>query len=142
MTTETATLAPASGAGIGKILADRLLAEPDFVDSMIAAVMNGLRATRQYWIKGPGGSELITEPDSKIQLQAFMLVLAHMEGEPIKRIVHQHLGGSGQIDPLAALQESPALRDAARRLLEKSEWQQSGRRSEPKQADTEALEVS
>ncbi len=133
MPDETMTLAPAAGAGIGKVLADRLLAEPGFVDSMVDAVMNGLRATRSFW-KGKGETaELVTEADSKCQLQAFALVLAHMEGEPIKRIIHQHLGGTGAVDPLAALQESPELRDAAKRMLEKAEWRQSGRKAKKAQ---------
>ena len=131
--TEQITLAPAAGAGIGKILADRLLAEPDFVESMIAAVKNGLKATRSFYVKGDG---MQTEPDSKTQLQAFALVMAHMEGEPVKRIIHQHLGGAGTVDPLAALRESDALRDAARAMLEKAEWRTSGHKAykRPKQA--------
>ena len=62
----------------------------------------------------------------RAQLQTLTLVLAHMEGEPIKRVIHQHLGGNGTVDPLAALQESPALRDAARRMLEKAEYRTGG----------------
>ncbi len=112
------TLAPAAGAGIGKILADRLLANPDFVPAMLAAALGGLRATRSFWTK----SGVTTEPDHRVQIQTLALLLAHMEGEPIKRIIHQHLGGAGEIDPLAAMQESPALRQAARHLLEKAEF--------------------
>lgn len=135
MPEETMTLAPAAGAGIGKILAERLLADPTFVDAMVDAVMNGLRATRTYFVKGQ--TEPISEPDSKTQLHAFALVLAHMEGEPIKRIIHQHLGGTGAVDPLAALQDSPALREAAGRLLEKANWRTSGKQAHkaPKRAE-------
>lgn len=132
MPEETATLAPAAGAGIGKILADRLLAEPGFVDAMVAAAVNGLRATRSYWTGKGDSAELVTVEDSKVQLQAFALILANMEGEPIKRVIHQHLGAGGQADPLAALQESPALRDAARRLLEKADWRTSGHQAHKK----------
>ena len=45
-----------------------------------------------------------------------------MEGDPVKRIIHQHLGGAGAVDPLAALRESPELRQAAKRMLEKAEF--------------------
>lgn len=55
--------------------------------------------------------------------------MAHMEGEPVKRIIHQHLGGAGAPDLLGALQESPALRDAARALLEKADWKHSGNKA-------------
>lgn len=119
---ETTQLAPAAGAGIGKILAERLLATPGFIDAMVDAVTNGLRATRSFWTK----EGLHTEPDSKTQLQAFALTMAHMEGEPIKRIIHQHLGGSGQVDPLKALQESPELLEAVARTLEKAKWKTAG----------------
>lgn len=126
---EMAQLAPAAGAGIGKVLADRLIADPTFVDAMVDAAMSGLRATRSYWQGKGENAQLVTEPDSKVQLQAFALILAHMEGEPIKRVIHQHLGGEGKVDPLAALKESPALREAARGLLDKAEWRTSGRKA-------------
>lgn len=129
---ETMTLAPAAGAGIGKIIADRLLAEPGFVDAMISAIMGGLQATRSFWAKDPDDpdakAKLRTEPDSKIQLQAFSLVLAHMEGEPIKRVIHQHLGASGEINLQAAVAESPQLQEQLARLLENATWKQSGRK--------------
>ncbi len=126
---ENATLAPAAGAGIGKLLADRLLAEPTFLSLMVDAAMNGLKATRSFWTGKGDSAQLVTEPDSKVQLQAFALLLAHMEGEPIKRIIHQHLGGAGPLDPLAALQDSPELREAARKMLEKAEWRTSGKQT-------------
>lgn len=123
---ETA-LAPAAGAGIGKILADALLADPDFVPLMIAAAKGGLKATRSFWVGRGQDGHLERENDHKTQVQTFALLLAHMEGEPIKRIIHQHLGAGGAIDPLAALQESPALLEQAERLIEKAKWRKSGR---------------
>jgi hypothetical protein len=143
MAEESLSLAPAAGAGIGKILADRLLADPEFIPAMHDAVMGGLKATRSYWTGKGETAQLVTEPDSKVQLQAFALCLAHMEGEPIKRVIHQHLGGSGEADPLAALRESPALRDAAKRLLEKAEWRTSGHQASkrPKKADPASIDV-
>ncbi len=136
MSTEIASLAPAAGHGIGKILADRLLADPTFVDSMVNAVLNGLKATRSYWTGKGETAELITEADSKTQLQAFALVLAHMEGEPIKRVIHQHLGNGSEVDPLTALQESPALRDAARALLDKVDTSGGKKRKKLAAAET------
>ncbi len=121
------TLAPASGSGIGKILADALLADPDFVPAMIAAAKGGLNANRSFYDKAAGG--VITEPDERVRIQTLALLLAHMEGEPIKRIIHQHLGGAGEVNPLAALKESPALRESARRMLENAEWKQSGNKA-------------
>jgi hypothetical protein len=120
----TIALAPAAGAGVGKLLADRLLGRPDFLDTMEAVAARALSATARRW--DPGAKEWIVEPDMRTQSGMFFGLLAHMEGEPIKRIIHQHLGGNGSVDPLAALQESPALRDAARRLLEKADWRTSG----------------
>ena len=133
MEKETLTLAPASGAGIGKILADTLLADKDFVPAMVAAAKEGLQANRSFWSKDAG---LVTEPDTRVRIQTLALLLAHMEGEPVKRIIHQHLGGTGTVDPLAALRESDALRDAARAMLEKAEWRTSGNKAykRPKQA--------
>ena len=127
MQPENLTLAPASGSGIGKILADTLLADPDFVPAMVAAAKGGLKAERSYYDKGAGA--VVTEPDERVRIQTLALLLAHMEGEPIKRIIHQHLGGTGSVDPLAALQESPALREAAARMLEKAEWRTSGNKA-------------
>lgn len=136
---ESVALAPAAGSGVGKLLADRLLADPEFLDDLVAACKNGLKATRTYYVstgKGEGHHE--TEPDFRTQLQAVGLLLGHMEGDPVKRVVHQHLGGNGQrIDPLAALQESPELRAAARRLLDKAEFRtRRGKHSEPVEAET------
>ncbi len=120
-----AQLAPAAGAGIGKLIADALLADPDFIPLMKAAFIGALGAEIHFFDKAAGGWQ--SRPDYRIRLQAVMGCLAHMEGEPVKRIIHQHLGGGPTIDPLAAMQDSPALREAVRRTLEKAEWRQSGR---------------
>lgn len=141
MSTEAAiSLAPAAGAGIGKILAEQLLADPEFIPLMLAAVKNGLKASRSFY-RGKGeAAELITEADSRTQIQTFALLMAHMEGDPVKRVIHQHLGGGGNVDPLAALQESPELRAAARRLLDKAEFRtRHTKQAEP--APAEAIEV-
>ncbi len=134
---EVMTLAPAAGSGIGKMLADALLATEGFADLMADVVRRGLVAQTRRW--DPAAKDWCVEPDMRAQLQTLTLVLAHMEGEPIKRVIHQHIGNGGSIDPLAALQDSQALRDAARRLLEKSEFRTrnvgKGKRGKAGEAD-------
>jgi hypothetical protein len=125
---QVAMLAPAAGNGIGKVLADALTSDNDFLPLLINAAKDGLRAERSFWVKDSpgGGGHLESEPDMRIRVQTLFGLLAHMEGEPIKRIIHQHLGGP-QVDPLEAMQSSPALREAARRLIEKSEYRDGTR---------------
>lgn len=137
---ETIALAPAAGAGVGKILAGELLGSEWFVPAMVNAVRNGLHATRSFWTK----EGMHTEADSKTQLQAFALVMAHMEGEPIKRIIHQHLGAGKAIDPADALRESPELAAAVARELEKANWRKGGgERAKARAAQrAEAIEVA
>lgn len=126
MPAEEITLAPAAGAGIGKVFADQLIADPAFVRLIVDAAKDGLSATRSFWCGKGATGYLETEPDFRVRIQTLALVLAHMEGEPVKRIIHQHLGLGRDVDPLAALKESPALRESARRLLEKADWRTSG----------------
>ncbi len=129
MLNDVLLLAPAAGAGIGKKLAEELTNDPEFLSLLVAAAKDGLRATRSFWVGKNGGGHLEVEADFRVRIQALALLLAHMEGEPIKRIIHQHLGGTGPLDPLAALQDSPELREAARKMLEKAEWKTSGRQA-------------
>lgn len=128
------SLAPAAGAGIGKKVADALLAQADFVECMVGALSNGLKATRSFYVKDAG---MQTEPDFKVQLQAAALILAHMEGEPVKRIIHQHLGTGGKLDVQEAIRESPELAAAVQGVLEKAKWRTSGNQAHkrPKKAD-------
>jgi hypothetical protein len=125
----TMTLAPAAGAGIGKKVADALLAQDGFVDLMVNAMTNGLKATRSFYVKDEG---MQTEPDFKVQLQAAALIMAHMEGEPVKRIIHQHLGAGGKLDVGAALTDSPELAQAVERELQKARWKHSGHQAHKK----------
>lgn len=139
---ENAILAPAAGAGVGKLLADLLLADPGFIPLMRKTALDCLEAmSPRRWDKET--ETWINDPDFRIRAQMFFGLLAHMEGEPIKRIIHQHLGGSGAVDPLAALQESPELREAAKRMLEKAEWRHSGKgeHKRPKKVQPETLDV-
>lgn len=132
VTPQNIQLAPAAGVGIGKLIADALLSDPDFIPRMKEAFMGALVAEIHFFDKAGGGWQ--SRPDYRIRLQAVMGCLAHMEGEPVKRIIHQHLGGTGEIDPLAAMQDSPALREAVERTLAKAKWRESGRRGNGKNA--------
>lgn len=117
-------LAPAAGAGVGKMLAESLLQRPDFLPAMEAAAMAGLRATVRRWDKDT--DDWIVDPDCKTQATWFFGLVAHMEGEPIKRIIHQHIGPGRGIDPADALRESPELAAAVARELEKAQWRKGG----------------
>ena len=135
-------LAPGSGSGVGKLLAESLLADSDFVPELKKTAREGLRATRSYGSRdGP-----VTEADFRVRIQTLTLLLAHMEGEPVKRIIHEHLSGPN-IDPLAAMRESPELREAAKHLIEKAEWRHGGgershqRKIEREEADREEAEA-
>lgn len=119
------TLAPASGDGFGKEFFDRLLAEPDFMDLMIGAARDGLRAmSPRRWDKESG--QWLADPDCRTRVQTLFGLMAHGIGEPVKRIIHQHLGAGGKLDVGAALTESPELTEAVRRELQKAEWKHSG----------------
>ena len=141
MNTISTQLAPAAGAGIGKLIAEALLADPEFIPLMKAAFIGALGAEIHFFDKAGGGWQ--SRPDYRIRLQAVMGCLAHMEGEPVKRIIHQFLGGQGKVDPLAALRESPALREAAADMLQKADWKTSGRQAykKPKPAEVVGEEV-
>ncbi len=131
MATET-QLAPASGAGIGKAVAENLLARAGFIEVMSDALYNALTATRRTW--DSGAKQWVEEPDTRSQLQAFFGIIAHMEGEPVKRVIHQHTT-NGMVDPLAALQGSPAAREAMQRLLDKAAHRDLKPARHSKQAD-------
>lgn len=128
MTTESQaiTLAPAAGSGLGKLLADSLLADPEFVPLMRKTALECLQAMApRRWDKESGG--WVADPDMRTRAQMFFGLLAHMEGEPVKRIIHQHLGGTGKLDLRGALQDSPELAAAVAAELEKAQWRKSGR---------------
>jgi hypothetical protein len=136
--TDHLTLAPAAGSGIGKLLAAALLAKPDLIDSMTAVIERGFNAGKQYWDRENDCWN--TEPDCRTQVQTLALVLAHMEGEPIKRVIHQHLGSNGQIDVLGALHDSPALMEAAKNLIAKAEHRNLKPAREEKRVRTAKVE--
>ncbi len=132
MSKDQLTLAPAAGEGIMREVAKILLARPDFIKDMADALHNALHATRRTW--DSASKEWVEEPDTRSQLQAFFGCVCHMEGEPIKRVFHQHTS-DGKVDPQTLLQESPATLEAMERLIAKAKWRQSGRNGAPKQAE-------
>lgn len=136
---ENMTLAPAAGSGVGKLLADLLLADSDFLPAMKDAAMGALRArTAPRWDKD--AREWADSVDSKTRLAAFLGILAQMEGEPIKRIVHQHLnGGNVAGDLVSELRDNPTLLAAAERAIEKAKFR--GRNVTPP-VEGEASEVT
>ncbi len=113
-------LAPAAGAGIGKAIADALLAKPGFIDRMAAVIDRALVAKKQRWDRE--SKSFVEEDDSRIQLDAFFGVVAHMEGEPIKRIIHQHTGKGAGVDLVDYLQTSPAALDAVERIVSNAKF--------------------
>lgn len=138
--TQELTLAPAAGSGIGKVVAAELIAR-DVGKKIASALERGLEATARRWIQtGKGEGYFEDSPDMRSQLQAAALILAHMEGEPVKRIIHQHLGAGGAFDLKSALQESPELADMLRNELTKAEWRKSGRGAKKAQP-ADAIEV-
>lgn len=124
---DTFQLAPAAGAGIGKMLAELLLKDPTFIPLMRDVALGCLHASQPRWCPESKTTERI--PDFKIQAQMFFGLLAHMEGEPIKRILHQHMGPNG-IDTLAAMQDSPALLEAVKREVAKAEFRTRNKKRE------------
>ncbi len=121
--TEQMMLAPAAGAGIGRALAEKLLANPDFLPAMEAAVMGGLRAHSTLWDKeansGKGG--WMKAEDHKTQVMTYVQVLANMEGAPIKRIVSQRINEAvSATDLMELIHASPALASELQRTLDKA----------------------
>ena len=115
---------PGAGSGIGPALAQHLLARPDFIDLMAAAFFDALNAQQFFYDKH--AKEWHGEPDYKTRLAATLAVLAHMEGEPIKRIHHQitaRTGAPGRSEEeslVAQLTQSPALRRKVEQSLRKA----------------------
>jgi len=109
---ELVALAPGAGHGVGKMIAAELLGRDGIIKRIADAFERGLGATRRTW--DSGAKCWVEEPDTRSQLQAAFGILAHMEGEPIKRIIHE-IKKSG-IDPLEAL-DSPAAVQAAERMV-------------------------
>jgi len=108
------SLAAGAGAGLVKLVADDLLARVGFARRVADSLERALDATRRTWDSGT--KQWIDEPDSRTQLQAVFGIFAHFEGEPIKRVIHEHLG-QGHLQE--ALEEMPpAMLEAMQRRIE------------------------
>lgn len=133
-------LAPGAGAGLGKLVFDSLLASPDVAKRIADQMLAGLEASTERWDKGRG--EWVQVPDWRVRMQTVFGILAQAEGEPIKRIVHQHLNQTaGEVDIAAALRDSPALAAAMEKELEKARWRTSGQKAHkvPRKVDPEIV---
>lgn len=134
--TETALiLAPGAGSGIGAKLAERLLARSDFLPLLEDAAVAALQANMPpRW--DPSAKDWAPDlPDAKTRLAALLGLMAQLEGDPVKRIIHQHLGQGGGLDLQSVLKESPELAALMARELEKANWHKSGRNGKAKKAE-------
>jgi hypothetical protein len=111
-------LAPAAGTGIGKELAARLLRREDFMGLLEEAAVAALTAMQQQRWNPVAKQWEPSQPDARTRLGALLGLMAQLEGEPVRRIVHQHLGGGGVLDLHAVLRDSPELREVLARELQ------------------------
>ncbi len=63
-------------------------------------------------------------------MHALISLFAHAEGEPIKRILHQHMNANGSLDAVGALRDSPALADAVERALANARFRTRNQKAE------------
>ena len=127
-------LATQNGHGIGSQVIELLLADPDFIPSMKAAIMGGLHANNKVWAKGAVTADEVE--DFKTRLEAAKLALAYGEGLPLQRIMQQTLVET-RGDLHDALRESPQLLAAVEREVEKAKF----RKRHVKQAAPVELEA-
>lgn len=130
-------MAPGAGSGIGKKIADNLLARPGFVDRLCDALDHALTSTLRRWDKD--AKDWSIEQDTRCQLQAAFGILAHMEGEPVKRILHAQI--SAGKDPTDMLFQSPELVASLERRLDQAKRHHAGPGyRKPKQVQAVAVE--
>lgn len=130
-------LSTAVGNGIGRKIADKLLAEADFIEEMVQVARDGLKAETAICTKG-GGIEMV--PDQKTRQNMFFGLLEQFDGKPVERILTQAFGqpgGPGE-DLDAQLNDSPAFRSALRRKLDKADRRAA---KAEKQAERVPIEV-
>jgi hypothetical protein len=129
---EAIEMAPAAGSGVVREVAAELEKRKSVVVKIADALENALTAKRRTWDSGT--KQWVEEDDTRSQLQAVFGMFSHFVGDPQKRVIHEHLVQKG-VDPLGALQDSPALRDAARAVLEKAEFRTRNSRKREKPAE-------
>ena len=112
---ETLDLTPAAGSGIGRKFATALVSDDELVKHMKAAAMDGLQATTGHFDKAVGWVET---PDFKTRLAALFGILSHLEGDPLKRVLHQHSG----LPAVNFNEMSPATIAAAEREIAKTKF--------------------
>ena len=133
-------MAPGAGAGLGKLVFEELLQNKAVAKRIADMMLAGLEATNERWDKALG--RFVEVPDWRVRMQTVFGILAQAEGEPIKRIVHQHLNqNTGEVDIAAALRDSPALAAAMEKELEKARWRTSGQKAgkAPRKVDPEIV---
>jgi hypothetical protein len=112
-------LAPGAGGGIGRKIAERLLSRPDWLDLMETALVNALSAQMRYYDNAT--KKHVVMQDAKTQLNAVLGIWSHLEGDPIKRVIHQHFDRAGVDGNLSnLLAESPQLREELAKELAKA----------------------
>lgn len=105
-----------------KVLA-KLEANPEFIDKMTAAIMDGLDASVMVYTKGePAGTP---KADGRTRLEAFKLAMAYSEGLPLQRIIQANIGqgmAAKNVEELAqGIATVPELAAAFRRELDRAE---------------------
>lgn len=93
-------------------LADRIT-EDDMQAGMLA-LRNALKA--ENVIYDGASRQLVRNPDSKTQLAAFTLMMAYVEGTPVKRIAAVVADARSVEDRIHNLQESPEMANALRSI--------------------------
>jgi hypothetical protein len=111
-------LAPGSGAGLGRKLAEELATRPGFVRKLADAYEDGLTATTSRWNSKDSTFEDI--PDHKTRVLAANAIMANMVGEPVKRVMVAQNSGKNPsaAKETAKLSQSAALRRSLQRKLD------------------------
>lgn len=112
-------LAPNAGSGIGRLFFQALLANPKIVELLTEAAIGGLKADVSFRDRKTG--EIVSTPDFRTRVQTLTMLLAQAEGDPVKRVIHEHTT-SGALDVMSALQASPGLLQAVEREVEKAKF--------------------
>lgn len=111
-------LAPAAGSGAGEVIAAEFVARPNWVKKCVDALYTALDAKTVVVCRD--GTEH-SSPDGRTQLMAVIAVWNHLSGEPVKRIIHEVRRGRDAESLQDELTRSPALREAAREMLDAAE---------------------